>query len=367
MELVLPCLFSELESDALKNILKRINKVNFLQHIIIGLDKANQEQFKFAKKYFSNLNTAHSILWNDGPRLKKLQKELNQKELANVEDGKGKNVWYCIGFAIARNSAEAVVFHDCDIKTYDESILIKLLYPLLNESMGYSFSKGYYSRYADNKLNGRVTRLLVTPLVKSLMKMFGNNDYLDFIDAFRYPLAGEYALKKNLLKEIRIPSDWGLEVGILSELQRNNSNKLCCQVDLADRYDHKHQDLSIDDKTKGLSRMTIDITKAFLRKMATQGYIFTEESFRTLKATYYRKALEYIDIYKDDASINGLTLDVNLEERTVELFAENIINAGKAFLSNPMEKPFIPSWKRIEYASPGFIKKLRQAVYDDNK
>ena len=115
----------------------------------------------------------------------------------------------------------------------------------------------------------------MTPLVKSLIKLFGNNDYLDFVDAFRYPLAGEYALKKNLLNEIRIPSDWGLEIGILSELQRNNSNKLCCQVDLADRYDHKHQDLSMADKTKGLSRMTIDITKAFLRKMATQGYILS--------------------------------------------------------------------------------------------
>ena len=29
--------------------------------------------------------------------------------------------------------------------------------------------------------------------------------------------------------------------------------------------------------------MTIDITKAFLRKMATQGHTFNEESFRTLK------------------------------------------------------------------------------------
>ena len=42
------------------------------------------------------------------------------------------------------------------------STLIKLFYPLVNRSMGYSFSKGYYPRYADNKLNGRVTRLLVT-------------------------------------------------------------------------------------------------------------------------------------------------------------------------------------------------------------
>ena len=83
-------------------------------------------------------------------------------------------------------------------------------------------------------------------------------------------------------------------------------------------------------------------------------------------ATYFRKALEYIDIYKDDAKINGLSLDINLEEKTVELFAENIISAGKSFLTQPMEKPFIPSWQRIEYASPGFIKKLRQAVTEDN-
>ena len=367
MELILPCLFSELKSEALKNILEKINNINFLQHIIIGLDRANKEEFEYAKKYFAILKTSHSILWNDGPRLQKLQKELNEAELANVENGKGKNVWYCIGYAIARNSAEAVAFHDCDIKTYDENILIKLFYPLVNDSMGYSFSKGYYPRYAENKFNGRVTRLLVTPLIKSLIKLFGNNDYLEFVDSFRYPLAGEYAIKKNLLREIRIPSDWGLEIGILSELQRGYSSKLCCQVDLADCYDHKHQDLSEDDKTKGLSRMTIDITKAFLRKMATQGYIFSEESFRTLKATYFRKALEYIDIYKDDAKINGLSLDVNLEEKTVELFAENIILAGKNFLSQPMEKPFIPSWQRIEYASPGFTKKLRKAVSDDNE
>ena len=73
------------------------------------------------------MKTSHSILWNDGPKLQKLQNELNEAELAKVEDGKGKNVWYCIGYAISRNSAEAVAFHDCDIKTYDENILIKLL------------------------------------------------------------------------------------------------------------------------------------------------------------------------------------------------------------------------------------------------
>ena len=48
-----------------------------------------------------------------------------------------------------------------------------------------------------NKLNGRVTRLLVTPLVKSLIMLFGKNEYLEFIDSFKYPLAGEYAFKNT--------------------------------------------------------------------------------------------------------------------------------------------------------------------------
>ena len=55
--------------------------------------------------------------------------------------------------------------------------------------------------------------------------------------------------------------------------------------------------------------MTIDITKAFLRKMATQGHTLMKKALDT-KVTYYRRALEYIDIYKNDAKMNGLNLDL---------------------------------------------------------
>ena len=65
--------------------------------------------------------------------------------------------------------------------------------------------------------------------------------------------------------------------------------------------------------------------------------------------------------------MNSLANQLNLEEKTVEIFAENIIKAGKSFLSQPMEKPFIPSWQRVEYASPGFLTKLRRSVVEDNK
>ena len=45
------------------------------------------------------------------------------------------------------------------------------------------------------------------------------------------------------------------------KVQRNYSNRVITQVDIADNYDHKHQNLSPEDATRGLSRMSVDISK----------------------------------------------------------------------------------------------------------
>ena len=367
MELILPCLYSELEGTALPNIVKEISKTKYLNHIIIGLDRANETQAKKAWKFFKKLNTPFTILWNDGPELKKLDKELKKIDLAPSDLGKGRNVWYCIGMSIARDSARSVALHDCDIKTYDRRMLAKLFYPVVNPLFNFEFCKGYYPRVANEKMNGRVARLLVFPLLTALEKTIGKSDYLNFMKSFKYPLAGEFSFRRNVLPELRISSDWGIEVGILSEMQRSFSPQNICQVDLADTYDHKHQVLSIDDESKGLSRMSIDIIKTFIKKLATQGNSFSREKFRTLKATYYRSALDLIDIYRTDADMNGLKFDSHSEEEAVELFAINIMKAGEAFILNPMDTPFIPTWSRVKSAIPNFLKRLEQVVNEDNK
>ena len=367
MELILPCLYSELEGTALPKIVKEISKTKYLDHIIVGLDKANSKQAKKAWKFFKKLNMPFSILWNDGPALKKLDQELKKKDLAPNELGKGRNVWYCLGMCIARDSARSVALHDCDIKTYDRRMLAKLFYPVVNPTFNFEFCKGYYPRIAENKMNGRVARLLVFPLLTALEKTIGKSDYLEFMKSFKYPLAGEFSFRRNVLPELRISSDWGIEVGILSEMQRSFSPQNICQVDLADKYDHKHQILSIDDETKGLSRMSIDIIKTFIKKLATQGNTFSREKFRSLKATYYRSALDLIDIYRSDAAMNGLELDSHTEEKAVELFAINIMKAGEAFIQNPMDTPFIPTWSRVKSAIPDFLGRLEKVVNDDNK
>ena len=367
MSLILPSLFSELEGDALPNIVNHLTGADYLNEIVIGLDRADEAQYRHALTFFSKLPQHHRVLWNEGPRLQALDAELQALDLAPKELGKGRNVWYCMGYTLASNRSESVALHDCDIVTYDRELLARLIYPVANPRFNYEFCKGFYARVADGKINGRVSRLLVTPLLRALKKIFGEMEYLQFMDSFRYPLAGEFSFRKDVLNDIRIPSDWGLEIGVLSEMHRNYANNRLCQVDIADVYDHKHQDLSSDNDQGGLSKMSIDISKALFRKLATHGKTFNTETFRSIKATYYRIALDFIETYHNDAVMNGLTLDIHSEEKAVELFAQNIMKAGEAFLDKPMETPFIPSWNRVISAKPDILERLYEAVEDDNK
>lgn len=365
--LILPSLFSELEGKALPDIIDKIKDVKYLSQIVIGLDRADLDQYKHALSFFGQLNQHHRVLWNDGPRLKALDAKLQKLGLAPKELGKGRNVWYCMGYILASGKVESIALHDCDILTYERDLLTKLLYPVANPLFNYDFSKGYYARIASGKINGRVSRLLVTPLIKALKKTVGHCDYLEYMDSFLYPLAGEFSFRKDVLKDIRIPSDWGLEIGVLSEMYRNYSSNHICQVDIASTYDHKHQDLSLDNAQAGLSKMSIDISKAFIRKLATQGETFSAEKFRTLKATYYRIALDYVETYRNDAIMNGLNLDLHTEEKAVEMFAQNILKAGHDFLEQPMDTPFMPSWNRVISAVPDVLAQLKQAVELDQE
>jgi glucosyl-3-phosphoglycerate synthase len=172
-------------------------------------------------------------------------------------------------------------------------------------------------------------------------------------------------MRTAVLPDLRIPSDWGLEIGVLSEAWRNLAPKAVCQVEISDAYDHKHQVLSADDAQAGLSRMSTDICKAMFRKLAADGTVFTANTFRTLKATYYRCALDLLEAYYNDAKMNGLSVDRHAEESAIELFAENIMRAGQIFLENPHETPFIPTWNRVHAADPSFLSDLYAAAMAD--
>ncbi len=367
MALVIPALYSELGGDALENIVEELTKVPYLSEVIIGIDRANEDEFNHAKEFFSRLPQRHRLLWNDGPRMTELDAEFDALGIAPNQPGKGRNVWYCMGYYLASGRATAVALHDADVLTYDRGMLARLLYPVAHPTFGYAFSKGYYFRSDGEKLNGRVTRLMVAPLLQALRVTLDQSDeYLEFLQSFRYPLAGEFAMHTNVVRNMRFPSDWGLEIGVLSELYRRYTPQRICQVDIAGAYDHKHQSVSPEDKERGLHKMSIDIAKALFRKLAIDGEILTPETFRTIKASYYRTALDHVDRYHNDAVINGFESQRHAEETMVELFASAIMDAGAEFLNNPMETPFIASWARVMSAMPNVFERIADAVEADN-
>ena len=76
MTLILPSLYSELERPALTYIVNALKKIKYIKNIVIGLDQATKSEFKKAKRFFQVLPQNTYILWNDGPRLKKIHQRL---------------------------------------------------------------------------------------------------------------------------------------------------------------------------------------------------------------------------------------------------------------------------------------------------
>jgi glucosyl-3-phosphoglycerate synthase len=85
-------------------------------------------------------------------------------------------------------------------------------------------------------------------------------------------------------------------------------------VEIADGYDQKHKEMSPEDAARCLNCMSTDIRKAIFRKLAADGTVFSHNTFRTLKATYYRNVLDLLEAYYTDAQMNGLTVDRHSEE-----------------------------------------------------
>lgn len=310
--LVIPSLFSEIEGPALPTIVKSLKEADYIKRLIISLDRADEAQFKHAKDFFSDLPQELSILWNDGPKLQSIMKMLEENEVSAGPQGKGRGAWMAFGFALAHRDTFAIALHDADILTYDRQILARLIFPIVHPGCDFEFSKGYYSRVS-NKMHGRVTRLLVFPLIQALSQLIVRNDYIRYLRSFRYPLAGEFAIVNNLVRRCRLPFNWGLEVGVLSEVYRNSSKKRICQVDLADTFDHKHSDLIQGYMDGGLGKMAVDIILMLFSTLASMGHIMSREFFNSLSSTYLRTAQEYITKYYHDALINGLDFDRHAE------------------------------------------------------
>jgi glucosyl-3-phosphoglycerate synthase len=367
--LALPCLFSEIQGPALKNIVEQLAQVPYLRQCVLSLSgPADLDQYRDMKEIFQSVRCTDgsgvTVLWNRGRRLEALYARLREEGLDPGDDGKGRANWIAFGYVLATQKARVIATHDCDILDYRRDLLARLCFPTANPNMSYEFAKGYYSRVSD-RMHGRVTRLFMTPIMRAMKSVLGQVPLLEYLDSFRYPLAGECSMTTELARANRIPADWGLEVGVLAEVYRNCSLKRICQVELVENYDHKHQALSEQDPTVGLHRMVRDIAASLIRNLASYGVEFESGFLNTLIAAYVRTAQDSIARYSDDAELNGLAFDRHEEEVAVETFSGALRAAGLDFVRDPMGSPQIPNWSRVISAMPDFLDDLRAAVEAD--
>ena len=367
--LVLPCLISEMQGEGLKGIVDVLRKVPYLQQIVVSISgSAEPAAYVEMQRFWDGVTTRNghppTLVWNSGPRVQSLYRSLAEEGLDAGDDGKGRATWIAYGYVLSTDLSRVIAVHDCDIRSYGPELLARLCYPTGNPNLQYEFAKGYYARVTD-RLYGRVTRLFVTPLLRAMKAVLGSVPLLEYLDSFRYPLAGECSMTTDQARMNRIPADWGLEVGMLSEVYRNCSLKRICQVELAENYDHKHQELSEGDRSRGLHRMVSDIASSLIRNLASYGVEFDAGFLNTLTAAYVRTAQDAIASYNDDAALNGLFFDRHEEEVAVETFTGALRGAGLDFVRDPLGSPQIPNWNRVTSALPAFLDALRAAVEAD--
>jgi glucosyl-3-phosphoglycerate synthase len=366
MVLLLPALYSEFETPAMHKIIEELKNIKYLYKIILGLDQATEEQFEEVKKLMSVLPCKVDVLWNDGPRIKELYQDLTEEGFPGLEaPGKGRNVWTMLGYALTDKDAYAFALHDCDILNYTREIPARLFYPIVHPALDFEFNKGFYSRVT-NKLHGRATRLLYTPLISSLIKVYGRSKYLDYMESFRYSLSGEFSFIRSLARGIAISPTWGLEVSTLSEVYKNTSNKRICQTEIMESYEHKHQELGDQSSKSGIYKMSNDIAKTLFRIMAQEGNVFSKDSFITLLASYFQESRFEISKFNALSKLNSLEYSREKEIKAVEAFQEAIKEASEEFHKSPMGTPSLSSWITVRSVMPNFSEKFVEYVTKDN-
>ena len=313
--------------------------ISYLSRIIFGVDQASREEVFLLKDLISKYRLKnHLIQWNDGPGFSSIYEKLNNAGFNFQEPGKGKNMFLSFGIAIALG-AETIGLVDADIRTFKRVQLDRLFYPVV--VLNYDFAKAYYARIMDSALYGRVKRLLLDPLLLSLKRKFTESReekmlrLIDFLLGFYYQLSGEVAFHVDLLKKMRFATNWGVEIFTLIEVYRKAS--MPAQVMFSrEPFDHKHQEVSGNDSTKGLNRMAIDIVTTLMNALVIEeGLETTDVFFRDLAITYQAVAEGQIKKYSDDASFSNLKHDRDAEEFLVRnVFRNSILMAGE-LLNSP--------------------------------
>jgi len=298
--------------------------------------RASEAQVGDVTAWVDEFDLDAEVLWCNAPRI---DERLRERALP-ADAGKGRDVWLALGVA-ARHDYVAV--HDADATNYTATHVQKLLAPLV---AGSDFVKGYYARVEDGRLYGRLFRLFVRPLLRALDETT-NHEVVDYLLAFRYALAGEFAATGDVIRSLRAQPGWGLEIGTLGDAYDAAGFAGSAQVDLG-THEHDHRSVG---GPSGLGDMCEEVGQALFRVLADQG---VRLDYDRLRERYREAADDLVVQYAADARFNGLEYDSESERQQVTEYVRGVAEPG--------EDRRLPPWRDCDLAPETVLSLSRDAI-----
>lgn len=345
LALLLPALFAEVDRPALPAILQQVAEVPYVSDIVLSMNGMRAAQLPRVRELCAAAvpNKHVHILWNDGPELEEVNRQLDEAGLGGRQFGKGANIWMGLAYLKALGRHRLVVSHDTDILNYTSGMLAKLTFPIAHPKLPYRFAKGYYSRVA-GRLYGRVTRLLIFPLIQAFQEVMGPKPLLSHLDSFRYPLSGEFAGDIDTVSGFTLPHAWGLEIAMLCEAYRHVPAAEQCQVDLGLHFEHRHRQLSpsaeAGGREEGLVAAAADVIHCLAIHVLSDADELAAGKLLTRVLDQYRlRSVEWMERYEHVALLNGLDYDRADESAAVAAFTEALIELSSNLSSKGLRMP----------------------------
>lgn len=346
--LVLPALAAEMDGPAFPRILHLLEQTRLVDRVIVVLGPGTPTQDHRAETLTARLPAQVTLVRLADPRVRQIERRVAAAGFDGPMTGKGHACWVGICVALAGAGSDVIALHDCDIVTYHPAMLTRLVAPLVVPDSPFDFAKGYYPRVAGT-LHGRVTRLLVAPLLRALQSVATSSTLPAYLADYRYPLAGEVAFSRRLAEVLPIHAGWGLELGTLGEVYRRQRAFRVCQIDIADTYDHRHRPMTTDG-SGDLARMTDEVLMTLVRLLRREQVACDPQTIRYVLAHYRTEAARCVDAYHADAAVNGLPYDAGHETAMTAAFATAIERSAANGLHDA--RPAHPSWHQLRQHVP---------------
>ena len=297
------------EESTIIGVIKNVKKVKVINEIIVVDDSSTDNTYKNAK--------------SEGVRV--------------IKHAQNKGKGAAIKTGISHSSGDIILFLDADLYSISPKKIASILQPLENDEA--DFVKTSFTR-----ARGRVTELVVKPLFKVVFPFI----------KFNQPLSGQFAIKRDLLKELKIDDKWGVDIQILLQLVKKGVR--ISEVDIG-KLKHKKQPI------ENLTIMSEQVIRSILSELGIIANKHKLVIFDFDKTLIRESSIEIVakefgfkkELQRLRANCkNGKIRDYNL---TLEL---------ANFIKGRIEKDFEKVFKNINLrrTAKGVINRLKKRQYE---